>query len=390
MPKRRKGNKWTVKKAKQSISWENALKSIYTSVGHSGAFSSSPKVLQRELSRRFKISNVSVDQISNWLNEQYSHSLHKRAEIHFKRNPIIASDIDNQWQGDLLFLDDLKHHNKGYKMALIVIDVVSRYMWGELMKNKSASSTTEAFDKILKRAHPRKPIKLQTDKGTEFLNKSFQTYLKDRDIIFFTTFSDTKAAIAERSIQTLKKLLYKYMDEMNTKEYHSVFQKVIDTYNSTVHSAIKMPPADVSKDNVGAVLTNLYGFLWEADLLKTRRPLFRINDYVRVSKIHSNLFRKSYKGNWTNEIFQISSIKNTLPQITFGIKDLKGNEIMGSYYENELQKIPNAQLNQQFWEIEKILKIKTLPDKKKEYFVKWVGHDDSHNSWISSDKMKQT
>lgn len=390
MPKRRKGNKWSKQKPKKSISWENALKSIYTSVGQSSAFSSSPKVLQRELIKRFKISNISIEQITNWLNQQYSHSLHKKAEIHFKRNPIIAPDIDHQWQGDLLFLDDLKHFNKGFKMALIVIDVVSRFMWGELMKNKSAASTTEAFDRILKRAHPRKPVKLQTDKGTEFLNKSFQTYLKDHDIIFFTTYSDTKAAIAERSIQTLKKLLYKYMDEMNTKEYYSVFQQVIDTYNSTVHSAIKMPPADVSKDNVGTVLTNLYGFLWEVDLLKSRRPQLNINDYVRVSKIHSNLFRKSYKGNWTNEIFQILSIKNTLPQITYGIKDLKGNEIMGSYYENELQKIPNAQSNQHFWEIEKILKIKTLPDKTKKYFVKWVGHDDSHNSWISADKMKQT
>ncbi|MEO5351554.1 MAG: DDE-type integrase/transposase/recombinase, partial [Magnetococcus sp. YQC-3] len=182
------------------------------------ALSSNPRLLKRELAKRFKIRNVSVEKISDWLSGQFSHQIHRRAEIKFKRNPVISPDLDYQWQADLLFLDDeLGRFNKGYKVGLVVVDVVSRFGWVELMKNKTGTSTTEAFEKILARASPRKPVKLQTDNGKEFLNKNFQDLMKKNGITFFTTYSDTKASIAERLIQTIKKMVYKYLNNSNTK-----------------------------------------------------------------------------------------------------------------------------------------------------------------------------
>ena len=385
--RRRKGSRWTRVKHKKSKDWKVALNEIYTTVGKAGALSSSPYKLLKELKKRFNIS-IPVSQINSWLKGKVSHSLHKSLRLKFNRNPIISPDIDYQWQGDLMFLNELSRFNKGYKIALVMIDIVSRFAWGALMKDKKGPTTTEAFKQILKRAAPRKPQKIQTDKGTEFLNSTFQSLLKSHNINFFTTYSDTKAAVAERFIQTLKKLIYKYLAENNTNVYFDKFQDLITTYNNTTHSSIKIAPSEVSKSNQAEVMKNLYGFMWEADTLGKKENKFKINDYVRISKIHSNLFRKSYKGNWTDEMFKIAEIKNEYGQVTYGVEDLNGKEIMGSFYEPELQKIPETSLDDQYWKIENVVKTKQSTGGKKMYLVKWEGFDDSHNSWVSADKMK--
>lgn len=381
---KRRGKRWS-KKAKK-LSWQEALKKIYISVGQPDALTSSPKRLQIQLLKRYKISGVSLTQIKEWLHNQYSYSMHKRAPVQFKRNPILVANMDDQWQADLLFLDNLGKFNEGMKIILIVIDVVSRFMWVEPMKTKTGVSTTAAFEAILERASPRKPKKLQTDKGTEFLNSTFQSMLSKHGIDFFTTYSDMKAAIAERAVQTLKVLIHKYIREHNTKYYMDKLQDIVTTYNRSYHSATKYAPADISEENVHHVLNNLYGFLWEKDLLRAKPPRFKVGDYVRVSKVRSHPFRKSYLGNWTEEIFQISKVIETVPKFTYKIKDLKnGSEILGSYYDEDMLKVSSEH---HYWNIEKIIEEKQNAQGKKMFLVKWEGHDESHNSWISEDQLK--
>ena len=89
---------------------------------------------------------------------------------------------------------------------LVVIDVLSKYVWVRLMKNKTARSLLEAFDSIL--SEGRKPEKLRTDKGTKFLNESFQQYLKKKNIQFYTANNEPKgkcsgASKSNSEIQTL-------------------------------------------------------------------------------------------------------------------------------------------------------------------------------------------
>ena len=73
---------------------------------------------------------------------------------------------------------------------LVLIDVLSKYVWVIPTKNKTARSLLEAFDSIL--SEGRKPEKLRTDKGTEFLNGSFQQYLKKKSIQLYTASNETK------------------------------------------------------------------------------------------------------------------------------------------------------------------------------------------------------
>ena len=99
-------------------------------------------------------------------------------------------------------------------------------------------------------------------------------------------------------------------------------------------------------------------------------PKFKVGDHVRISK-YKNIFAKRYTPNWSEEVFVISKIKKTVPQ-TYVINDFNGEEIIGTFYEKELQKT-----NQKEFRIEKVIKRKG--DK---LYVKWKGYDNSFNSWI--------
>ena len=107
-----------------------------------------------------------------------------------------APEIDSLWEADLVFVQDTAKENDGVNYLLVVIaDVFSKYVCVRLMKNKTAHSLLEAFGSIL--SEGRKPEKLRTDKGTEFLKETFQQYLKKKNIHFCTANNEPKASAVE-------------------------------------------------------------------------------------------------------------------------------------------------------------------------------------------------
>ena len=75
-------------------------------------------------------------------------------------------------------------------------------------------------------------------------------------------------------------------------------------------------------------------------------PKFEVGDHVRIPK-YKNIFAKGYTPNWSEDVFVIKKVKNTIPW-TYVINDLNGEEIIGTFYEKELQ-----QTNQKEFRIEK-------------------------------------
>ena len=104
-------------------------------------------------------------------------------------------------------------------------------------------------------------------------------------------------------------------------------------------------------------------------------PKFKVDDHVRISK-YKNIFAKGYTANWSEEVFVIKRDKNIVPW-TYVINDLNGEEIIGTFYEKELQKT-----NQQEFRIEKVIK-----KKGDKLYVKWKGYDSSLNSWIDKNDL---
>ena len=132
---------------------------------------------------------VTRSQVLEWLQLQPSYTLHKPARKHFCRSRVIVFGIDSQWQADLVDLQSLSQWNRGYKYLLTCIDVLSKFGW--VVPLKTGKELVAAFKEIFRQG--RKPEKLQTDAGTEFKNRTFQTFVKEENVHFFVTYNETKA-----------------------------------------------------------------------------------------------------------------------------------------------------------------------------------------------------
>ena len=140
---------------------------------------------------------------------------------------------------------------------LTCIDCFSKYAWVEPLHRKSSDNIVHAFKRIFEK-DKRIPKKLQTDKGTEFLNKPVQQFLKKHHIHFFTTETEMKASIVERFNRTLKSRMYKYFTAKNTLRYIDVLQDLVNGYNNTIHRSIGMAPSNVSRRHELELRQRLY------------------------------------------------------------------------------------------------------------------------------------
>ena len=137
----------------------------------------------------------------------------------------------------------------------------------------------------------------------------------------YSTYNEGKSVVAERFIRTLKNKLYKHMTATGKNVYYDVLDDVVNKYNNTKHSTIKMKPIDVKNDKRVYI---------------DKHSRFKVVDRVRISKF-KNIFAKGYTPHWSKEIFIVDKINDTGPY-TYNIKDLNDEEIIGSFYDRELQK----------------------------------------------------
>lgn len=292
--------------------------------------------------------------------------LHTQARRNFSRRRVIVRGLNETWQSDLLQIDQHARENKGYKYILVVIDIFSKYLWTESLKDKSGNSVTSAFESILKRVD-QTPKNLQTDNGKEYYNTCFNNLMKQYSINHYSTYSTKKAQIAERVIRSLKELLYKSFSLRGTYRWYDILSKITNEYNHRKHRTIGMRPVDVNKNNEQKLLNTVYSHMKIAG-----QPKYRIGQVVRISK-EKAVFEKGYTPNWSTELFKIRKIKMSMP-VVYELEDMYGEEIKGYFYTEEL--LPAKY--EDVYLIEKIIK-----RKGNKIYVKWLGFDAKHNSWIN-------
>ena len=301
-------------------------------------------------------------------NEQLAYELHQPVIRKFEEGNVYSTFKDNIWGVDLADMQLLSKYIKGIRFSLCVIDIFSTYVWVIPLKDKKGISIVKAFQSILKQSNSiRKSNKIWVDKGSEFYSAYFKKWLRDNDIVMYSTHTEGKSVVAERFIRTLKSKIYKYMTSISKNMYIDKLNDILDEYNNTYHTTIKMKPIDV-KDNT---------YINTSKEINNKDPKFKVADHVRISK-YKNIFGKGYMPNWSEEIFVIKKVKNTVPW-TYVINDLNGEEIIGTLYEKELQKT-----NQDKFRIEKVIRRKG--DK---LYGKWKGYDNSFNSWIDKGNLVQ-
>ena len=174
----------------------------------------------------------------------------------------------------------------------------------------------------------------------------------------YSTHNEGKSVVSERFIRTPKSKLYKYMTSISKNVYIDKLDDIVDEYNNTYHTTIKMKPIDV-KNNT---------YINTSKEINNKDPKFKVGDRVRILK-YKNIFAKGYIPNWSEEVFVI---KNKYYSV-----DLYGEEIIGTFYEKELQKT-----NQEEFRIEKAIR-----RKRDKLYVKWKGYDNSFNSWIDKGNL---
>ena len=140
------------------------------------------------------------------------------------------------------------------------------------------------------------------DKGSEFYNTSFKKWLQNNGIVMYSTHNEGKSVIAERFIRTIKSKIYKYMTSISKYVYIDKLDDILNEYNNTYHTTIKMKPIDV-KDN---------RYINTDKEVNNKDPKFKVGNHVRISK-YKNIFPKGYTPNWSKEVFVIKEVKNTVP-----------------------------------------------------------------------------
>ena len=113
----------------------------------------------------------------------------------------------------------------------------------------------------------------------------------------YSTHNEGKSVVAERFIKTLKNKIYKHMTTVGKNVYFNVLNNIVNKYNNTRHSSIKMKPKDVIDSF----------FAKYSDESNKKDPKFEIGDHVRTSN-YKNIFAKGYAPNWSEEIFVVKKI----------------------------------------------------------------------------------
>ena len=258
-------------------------------------------------------------------NVKLADELHKPVIKKFSKCKVYSSFKDNILGVDLADMQLLSRQNKGIKYLLCAIDFFSKYAFVVPLKDKKGASVVKGFKKVVNESS-REPDKIWVDKGSEFYNKVFKNWLKDEGIEIYSTYNEGKSVVAERFIRTLKNKLYKHMTAISQDVYWNVLDDAVAKYNDTINRSIGMKPKDVKSDKKAV-------YVAESNEKSTR---FSVGDRVRISKF-KNIFAKGYTPNWSKEIFVVNKIKNTVPW-TYELKDLNREDIIGRFYDRELQK----------------------------------------------------
>src|SRR3978361_2097271 len=170
--------------------------------------------------------------------------LYKPARKNFPRRATVVKGVNDLYQIDLAEVQPFAKVNRGMRYILVVLDCCSKFLWTRPVKSKTAEEVTKAMASVL--AEGQVPRLLQSDRGREFYNASFQALMRQYNITHYSTFTVTKASIAERAICTFKGRLYKMFDLNGSHRLLAILPDLTAEYNQTVHRTTGLKPAEVT------------------------------------------------------------------------------------------------------------------------------------------------
>lgn len=267
---------------------------------------------------------IPLKTIEAFINQQESYQIKKHVKGYQAYKPIIVYSSNDQWQIDLIEFSKYSKWNAGFKYLLSVIDVFSRKAFVAALKSKS--DTTDAMRKILA---IQKPILIQSDNGTEFLNKSFQNLLKSANVRHITVDvgNHRRQGVVERFNKTIENLISRYQESRNTNRYIEILDDLVYNYNHTKHRAVNDTPEKkyYLNPNSGLIKTFQYN------------NQIKVGDKVRILKDRMT-FQKGHEPTFSKTIYLVYSGDG----YTFQLQSVKGIKLKRWYKIYELQKLSSS------------------------------------------------
>ena len=198
-------------------------------------------------------------------------------------------------------------------------------MDGQYLSKKNAQTIKDSFEKIII-SSKRKPNLIESDRGKEFYNIIFQSFLNNNNIKLYSRNSSYGAVFAERFNRTIRDLLKKIVFEQGDAKWVDILPIITKQYNNRIHTSTKLSPKDASlKKNEGFVYKNIL------DKRKKVTPKFQIDNLVRTADLKKT-FSKGDTTNWSYKLYKIAEI------ISDTIRSYKIDNLKERYNESLLKK----------------------------------------------------
>jgi transposase InsO family protein len=240
--------------------------------------------------------------------------------------PIVGKSPGRYWQMDLTdFSGFPSGANRGSNWLLVSIDIFSKQVFTEPLRNKTAPIVLAGFQAIIGRMRGRMTT-IQSDQGPEFVNVEMRRYLTSLNVRHITSLSHTPQSQGqvERFNRTLKTNIFSRMQfDGNPTQWRQYVDEVVDQYNDTIHSAHGLKPLDVYATSDPAVIAEVREKLEKIGRKKSAvaKDDIEKGDYVRVSLLAQaaqralGSFRKSngVEGNWSQEVYEVDTVSRKHP-----------------------------------------------------------------------------
>lgn len=310
--------------------------------------------------------------------KQLSEELHRRTHRPKEYRKVVVFGKDQIWTLDLFSMQTYADENDGYNYGFVVLDVFSRFAWVVPLKTKEAKESWAALQTIMDTVGV-VPQLIWSDDGTEYINRVYKTNEKKLGIEHYKVHGTHKAAIAERFIRTIKRLMWKRFTEVQSHRWVDIISELVDEYNSRKHRTLGMSPKEARKpENEPQILVSQ---TWSHfNPVIDKKPKFKVGDWVRMSRLKGT-FEQGFLPSYGFEALQVVEVDPAEP-VMYRLKDWLGEELDGRFYESELTgtQVPDVIL------MDQVLKTRTRKGKK-EHFVSWIGWPKKYNKWISDDEL---
>ena len=341
------------------------LKKYYNDAKFPGSFTGKKSFYEAVKAKHPRIKRSAINK---YLRSDDTYTLHKPVQKPRRYRRVYTKGIGYLYQIDLVDMSAFARSNRGYRWIIMVLDCFSKKLWAFKTKNKKGKTITDALRALLTK---NKPIKIETDKGTEFKNSHFRALLRRLKIQTYSIESDRKCSLVERSNRTIKSRMWRAFTAQGSHVWYNILDDLIQGYNNSFHRSIGMKPVEVNTSNESEVRDRLF----PPEPPKKQAQL-KVGDSVRITRKKST-FQKGYAQSHSWEVFYVSKIKDTNP-ITYEIADYNSDYLRGSFYESELLKVDKTS---NIYPIERIVRTRTVRGRV-QYLVKYLGYPNIFNDWI--------